>query len=190
MTNNKDYLSQEEIDALLRQSAETSSAGIRCDRDPAGGLSDDPMEAGRARRNRQHYVRQRGHGAVYAARQRWTSRRRRCRSSPLARAGRTNFPKPHVAVHVKYVEGFQGINLLVIKTEDAQVIADLMLGGDGRSQRGRAERNSYQRRTGSDEPDDGIVRHVDVDDLQPVRQHFAAGHQHFGCGSGNRHGLF
>ena len=41
------------------------------------------------------------------------------------------FPRPHVAVHVNYVDGFDGINLLVIKTRDAQVIADLMMGGDG-----------------------------------------------------------
>jgi flagellar motor switch protein FliN/FliY len=41
------------------------------------------------------------------------------------------FPNPHIAVHVDYVDGFQGINLLVIKKRDAQVIADLMLGGHG-----------------------------------------------------------
>jgi flagellar motor switch protein FliN/FliY len=41
------------------------------------------------------------------------------------------FPHPYVAVHVEYTEGFQGINLLVIRTEDAQIIADLMMGGDG-----------------------------------------------------------
>ncbi|MCK6257021.1 flagellar motor switch phosphatase FliY [Fictibacillus sp. KIGAM418] len=41
------------------------------------------------------------------------------------------FPIPHVAVQVEYVEGIQGANLLVIKTSDAQIIADLMLGGDG-----------------------------------------------------------
>src|SRR5690606_2362816 len=43
----------------------------------------------------------------------------------------SEFPRPHVAVHVQYVDGFQGINSLVIKTRDAQVIADLMLGGEG-----------------------------------------------------------
>ena len=32
---------------------------------------------------------------------------------------------------MKYVDGFEGINSLVIKTRDAQVIADLMLGGEG-----------------------------------------------------------
>jgi flagellar motor switch protein FliN len=41
------------------------------------------------------------------------------------------FPQPHVSVLVNYTEGFRGSNLLVIKTEDAKIIADLMLGGDG-----------------------------------------------------------
>ncbi|WP_168122243.1 flagellar motor switch phosphatase FliY [Paenibacillus sp. HB172176] len=41
------------------------------------------------------------------------------------------FPRPHVAVSVQYVDGFEGINSLVIRTKDAQVIADLMLGGEG-----------------------------------------------------------
>ncbi|EIT85092.1 flagellar motor switch protein [Fictibacillus macauensis ZFHKF-1] len=43
------------------------------------------------------------------------------------------FPTPHVAVKVEYVEGVEGTNLLVIETKDAQIIADLMLGGDGRN---------------------------------------------------------
>ncbi|KGA98241.1 flagellar motor switch protein FliN [Alkalihalobacillus alcalophilus ATCC 27647 = CGMCC 1.3604] len=42
------------------------------------------------------------------------------------------FPKPHVAVHVQYTEGFEGMNLLVIHTNDAAIIADLMLGGEGK----------------------------------------------------------
>lgn len=41
------------------------------------------------------------------------------------------FPKPHVAIHVDYTEGFEGMNLFVMKTSDAAIIADLMLGGDG-----------------------------------------------------------
>nr|WP_232718614.1 flagellar motor switch phosphatase FliY [Bacillus sp. FJAT-45037] len=45
----------------------------------------------------------------------------------------SEFPQPHVAVHVEYTEGFEGMNLLVIKTSDAAIIADLMLGGDGLS---------------------------------------------------------
>lgn len=43
------------------------------------------------------------------------------------------FPHPYVAIHVSYTEGFSGSNLLVIKQTDAAIIADLMLGGDGRN---------------------------------------------------------
>ena len=42
-----------------------------------------------------------------------------------------SFPHPSVAINVRYTEGITGNNLLVIKQEDAAVIADLMLGGDG-----------------------------------------------------------
>ncbi len=41
------------------------------------------------------------------------------------------FPQPYVAIQVHYTEGFIGANLLVIKQSDAAIIADLMLGGDG-----------------------------------------------------------
>lgn len=41
------------------------------------------------------------------------------------------FPEPNVAVNVKYTEGFEGENVLVIHESDAKIIADLMLGGDG-----------------------------------------------------------
>lgn len=43
------------------------------------------------------------------------------------------FPHPYVAIEVSYTEGFLGSNLLVIKQSDASIIADLMLGGDGRN---------------------------------------------------------
>lgn len=43
------------------------------------------------------------------------------------------FPQPHVSIQVEYTEGFSGMNLFVIKTTDAAIIADLMLGGDGTS---------------------------------------------------------
>ncbi len=43
------------------------------------------------------------------------------------------FPHPYVAIQVSYTQGFSGTNLLVIKQSDAAIIADLMLGGDGRN---------------------------------------------------------
>lgn len=41
------------------------------------------------------------------------------------------YDRPCVLVKVEYVEGVEGLSLLVIDTEDAAVIADLMMGGDG-----------------------------------------------------------
>ena len=38
---------------------------------------------------------------------------------------------PYVVVIVEYSQGLEGANLLVVKTEDAAVIADLMMGRDG-----------------------------------------------------------
>lgn len=43
------------------------------------------------------------------------------------------FSFSHVKIQVNYVEGFSGENLFVIKSTDAAVISDIMLGGDGRN---------------------------------------------------------
>lgn len=41
------------------------------------------------------------------------------------------YPLPYLLIEVKYTQGLSGSNILVIKKEDAFVIADLMMGGDG-----------------------------------------------------------
>lgn len=43
----------------------------------------------------------------------------------------TSYPEPCVVVNVGYVVGLQGANLLVIREEDALVIGNLMMGEDG-----------------------------------------------------------
>ncbi len=43
------------------------------------------------------------------------------------------FPQPYVAIQVSYTTGINGSNVLVIKSTDAAIIADLMLGGDGKN---------------------------------------------------------
>ncbi|NLX02703.1 MAG: flagellar motor switch phosphatase FliY [Syntrophomonadaceae bacterium] len=43
-----------------------------------------------------------------------------------------NYPLPYVVVEVEYREGLYGSNILVIKQEDACIIANLMMGGDGK----------------------------------------------------------
>ncbi len=42
-----------------------------------------------------------------------------------------SFQVPYILIQVDFKTGLQGFNVLIIKTKDAAVIADLMLGGDG-----------------------------------------------------------
>jgi len=44
---------------------------------------------------------------------------------------RDEFPTPHIAMFVQYTDGLEGTNLLVLRTDDARIIANLMMGGDG-----------------------------------------------------------
>lgn len=40
-------------------------------------------------------------------------------------------PIPFISVEVSYTKGLNGSNIMIIKEEDAKIIADLMMGGDG-----------------------------------------------------------
>jgi len=42
-----------------------------------------------------------------------------------------SYSSPFIAIKIQYAEGFVGENLLLIKTKDAAVIKDLMMGGSG-----------------------------------------------------------
>jgi flagellar motor switch protein FliN/FliY len=130
MTNNKDYLSQEEIDALLRQTSDDipdseSSFLPPGVEDYLSSLEQDALgEIGNIT-----------FGSAATALSTLLGKKVDITTPQVSIIAKEEleqeFPKPHVAVHVKYVDGFDGINLLVIKTRDAQVIADLMMGGDG-----------------------------------------------------------
>jgi len=128
----KDYLSQEEIDALLRQSSgEDANMPISGE---SGAIDIDnllsPIE--------QDAIGEIGNitfGSAATALSTLLGKKVDITTPQVSVISRDQFqeefPIPHVAVHVRYVDGFEGINSLVIKTHDAQVIADLMLGGEG-----------------------------------------------------------
>ncbi|MFB5673603.1 flagellar motor switch phosphatase FliY [Paenibacillus terreus] len=124
----KDYLSQEEIDALLKQTemgAGTSSAADQTVDDLLTPLEQDALgEIGNIT-----------FGSAATALSTLLGVKVDITTPKVSIITRSEFestfPKPHVAVHVNYVDGFEGINSLVIKKRDAQVIADLMLGGEG-----------------------------------------------------------
>lgn len=137
MTNNKDYLSQEEIDALLKQSSDDSPDS---DMEPStvGESNDDVKVDDVISAMEQDALGEIGNitfGSAATALSTLLGKKVEITTPVVAAIAKAQlegeFPKPHVAVHVKYVDGFQGINSLVIKTHDAQVIADLMLGGEG-----------------------------------------------------------
>lgn len=134
MTNNKDYLSQEEIDALLRQTSEEPIGGST----GGGPVVDDYLSS-----LEQDALGEIGNitfGSAATALSTLLGKKVDITTPKVSIITQdelqSEFPKPHVAVHVNYVDGFHGINLLVIKTTDAQVIADLMMGGDGTSPTG------------------------------------------------------
>jgi len=43
-----------------------------------------------------------------------------------------SFEIPHISIYVKYTQGFSGFNLLIMRLPDAAVMADLMMGGNGK----------------------------------------------------------
>jgi flagellar motor switch protein FliN/FliY len=126
----KDYLSQEEIDALLRQSSNEPESAQSTEQaelleDFLSSLEQDALgEIGNIT-----------FGSAATALSTLLGKKVDITTPQVTLVRRDElgdiFPKPHVAVSVQYVDGFQGINSLVIKTKDAQVIADLMLGGEG-----------------------------------------------------------
>ncbi|AZN40862.1 flagellar motor switch phosphatase FliY [Paenibacillus albus] len=127
----KDYLSQEEIDALLRQSSDEPDMPEPFDREKELNSHLSSIE--------QDALGEIGNitfGSAATALSTLLGRKVDITTPEVSLIKRSElddeFPKPHVAVSVSYVDGFQGINSLVIKTKDAQTIADLMLGGEGK----------------------------------------------------------
>lgn len=133
-------LMQEEIDALLSMNqqqeadaaaqeapAETSGAGESVGGD---GLSDAERDAlgevgnismGSAATSLSEILNQKV--AITSPRVTLTTRKELVES----------FSVPYMIIKVQYTQGLEGTSVLVIKTSDAAIIADLMMGGDGSS---------------------------------------------------------
>ena len=48
----------------------------------------------------------------------------------------TEYEKPCVFIQIKYTQGLDGTNILVLKEKDVKIITDLMMGGDGTNTEG------------------------------------------------------
>src|SRR5690242_15870468 len=106
MMNNRDYLSQEEIDALLRQSSEESSVssfhGPPQVEDFLSPLEQDALgEIGNIT-----------FGSAATALSTLLGKKVDITTPKVSVIGKEEleeqFPRPHVAVHVNYVDGFHG----------------------------------------------------------------------------------
>jgi flagellar motor switch protein FliN len=119
-----DMLSQDEIDALLNGGS-PSSSGTTQTEDYLSTIEQDALgEIGNI-----------SFGSAATALSTLLNQKVEITTPTVSVVKRTElkdeFPIPHVAVQVTYTEGIEGANLLVIRKSDAQIIADLMLGGEG-----------------------------------------------------------
>jgi len=123
-----DLLSQAEIDALLRGSAEEVNDGSNASYDTTESLNEQEKDAlgeignismGTSATTLYALLGQK----VYIT----TPRVQETTWDELAKM----FVTPYVAVKIQYTEGLKGCNLLIIKEEDVKIITDLMMGGDG-----------------------------------------------------------
>lgn len=119
---NNGFLSQEEIDALLRGEPVAAEAA------PANDLSDVEKDA----------LGEIGNISMGSAATTLSIllSRRVSITTPKVRLSTINeikqqYPLPYLVIEVGYTAGLVGSNLLAIKESDALIIADLMMGGDG-----------------------------------------------------------
>ncbi|UOF89367.1 flagellar motor switch phosphatase FliY [Fodinisporobacter ferrooxydans] len=132
--NNKDLLSQEEIDALLRQGSQDEASTT-----PASDLIDHAMYVrDYLTEFEQDTIGEIGNITFGTAATTLSTllRQKVDITTPTVSVVRRDeiaddVPLPHVTIRVEYTDGFEGANVLAIRTDDAKIIADLMLGGDG-----------------------------------------------------------
>jgi len=117
------FLSQEEIDALLRNEAAPAAAPAS-----ANLLSDVEIDA-------LCEIGNISMGSAATTMSVLLSRRVEI-TTPRVSIGqleemRKEYPMPYIIVEVRFTEGINGTNLLAMKEKDAAIIADLMMGNDG-----------------------------------------------------------
>lgn len=120
---NESMLSQEEIDALLKDSDEPTGnesdfSGIdEVERDAIGEISNISMGTAATTLS-----------SLLNKKVEITTPKVKLTNKLKLKA---EYPKPYVVVDVRYTNGLEGNNVLVINTEDASIIVDLMMGGTG-----------------------------------------------------------
>lgn len=114
-----DFLSQEEIDALLNQASRSTSYELEDEhKDLLGEIGNICM--GSAATTLSIIINQ--PVSITTPKVNITTLKKMKESLEV----------PNVAIEVKFINGLSGVNLLVLKLPDAKIIADLMMGGAGK----------------------------------------------------------
>ena len=121
------FLSQEEIDALLRNEAPAVSAATTSAKS-SSTLSDVEIDALGEIGNISMGSAATTMSVLLSRKVEITTPRV---SIMLLNDMRKEYPMPYIIVEVRFTEGINGTNLLAMKESDAAIIADLMMGNDG-----------------------------------------------------------
>ena len=121
------FLSQEEIDALLRSESTVAPAG-KSTSISSTALSDVEIDALGEIGNISMGSAATTMSVLLSRKVEITTPRV---SIVLLNEMRKDYPMPYIIVEVRFTEGINGTNLLAMKETDAAIIADLMMGNDG-----------------------------------------------------------
>jgi len=118
------FLSQEEIDSLLKKNVEVDALEEKEDWDLSSDEKDIMAEVGNISMS-----------AAAATLSKLTGRKVEIKSPKVLAMRFGNLVKeletPQISFQVQFEEGLRGNNVLLIKKKDASIISDLMMGGDG-----------------------------------------------------------
>lgn len=134
---NDGFLSQEEIDALLRGEQGTSSPVVKLtdiEVDALGEIGNISMGSAATTLS-----------VLLGRRVSITTPRV---SVATLREIQNQYPLPYLVIEVGYTHGITGTNLLAIREMDALIIADLMMGGDGTNPSGELNNEIYMSAVG------------------------------------------
>jgi flagellar motor switch protein FliN/FliY len=130
---NDGILSQEEIDALLSAGNDSSSSDMEFS-EQSSAVSD--LEISSAEKDTMGEVGNISMGTAATTLSTLLNKKVSITtpdvSTTSAQELQSEYPLPYLIVEVDYTEGLSGTNILIIKEEDASVIADLMMGGEGK----------------------------------------------------------
>ena len=128
-----EMISQEEIDALLKGGGDTPSAEAETEAAPAAPAAEDPLSD--MQKDALGEIGNISMGSAATTLSVLLGHKVSITTPSVSMSTmnsiRASYPMPYLIVEVGYTIGINGNNVLAIQAQDAAIIADLMMGGDG-----------------------------------------------------------